>query len=808
MEANDRRRRPLGVDLSLLGDDPLAEIAVFVGATDITELDRRMRAEVTTEVAKMLEAIGDADAFDVIELLRMRALPVSPELALEPGFDGSAAAIELVALVLLARGERQPGGTPRAETRPHEQTEELHERAKRLLRLASYRSFSTAQLGSESVLAHLAAEYQSYFVGVRSHQYRSVQDAHDAALFDRPDANGLLESQLGFTYRAFLAVREAILTSYSTQLNDILDRMADALPRTGGDESELSAGEQASLRDDAISFIFLPGQRATFTSQDLAELCDIHVDEIRAVLDLFSTEFTVTDPVDAVMAFLGGTNALGLTGLVRAGDERVMISSPIGDDSFRASAESALKADPKVWRRYDQKIRSKVTELRAADAIETLLGLPPAAAPLFYVAPKKGKDPKTVDERCPNPLASGDLTESDALFVIDDVAICVEVKARSVADSARRGDLKRFEQEAKTILGAGAGQARRLESLIRTNGGVWRKDGSWFDLSMVREIHTIVVGLDTFGPLAVSLGELAAAAVLGEGHVPWITSLHDLEVIAAVLDRPSEFLLYLRRRTGPGIAENYSGCDELDLFMLFVDGGLYVDPDPDEVHREHKRTPSPSRVDRQRHRDAARPTIVGTHTDDLDAWMYSVEGRSHAEAPKPRFNTHRSADELVDLLQEGQVPGWLRFGSDLLALSGEAQAQVGSAIGQICCRTRTDGQLHTIVMPYAGNQGFPVFFAASTPPDLDVEVAMDQLETYMRAKKHQLQADRAMGMVFDHERTAIGGVYMNNRPSADAELDELARRVGLRQTWKMRPRPKSANKARRQRKKAKKRKRR
>lgn len=801
--------RHLGTDLSSLGDDPPAEIAIFAGATDSSELDRRLRQEVKKEVGAILEAIEDADAFDVIELMRMRALPLSPELALMSGFDGSAAAIELISLVLLTRGGRHPSATPREHSRPHEKIDDLHDRAKRLIRLASYRSFAAAQLNDRSALARVAAEYQSYFVGVRSHQYRSLQTAHDVALFDRADSDALLMAHLGFTYRDFLATREAMLDLCSKRLMDRRDRIGDLLPRTAEDRDALTPDEKASLREDTIVMMFLPGPRAIFTANDLAAIGDVEEEQANAVLSRFASDFDDSkDPVDVVMAFLRGANGLNPRCLVRSGSDHVMTSTPIGDDSFRSVAEAALKADSKAWHQYDQKIRKQVSEGLAVEAIEAILRTKPAAAPIFYVAPKEDQDESTVDQRCSNPSTAGDLVEGDALFVIDDVAICVEVKGRSVAEPARRGDLKRFEREARNILGSGAGQARRLESLIRTNGGVWRSDGAWFDLSGVREIHTIVIGLDTFGPLGVTLGDLASASVLGEGRVPWITSLHDLDVIAGVLDRPAEFLLYLRRRTGPEIAEHFRGCDELDLFMLFVDGGLFVEPDPDEIHRTHTRSSRPTRDARRRHRDEARPTIVGTYTDDLDAWMYSLEGGSHLDAPKPRFNSHRAGDEIVNLLQEEQVPGWLRLGSDILALSGEAQVQLGASISQIAAMTRTDGQFHKAFLPYPGNEGFPVFFVACSPPELAIEDAMQHLETYMRAKKHQLQADRCMGLLLDHECTVIAGIYMNNPPTADEELDELGRRIGLQRTWNSPPRAKPANKARRQRKKAKKRKRR
>ena len=74
---------------------------------------------------------------------------------------------------------------------------------------------------------------------------------------------------------------------------------------------------------------------------------------------------------------------------------------------------------------------------------------------------------------CPSPQAVGDQTECDGLFVIGDVAICVEVKGRTIADPARRGDRARLATEIKKIFGEGARQAQRLEQLISRNHGVW-----------------------------------------------------------------------------------------------------------------------------------------------------------------------------------------------------------------------------------------------------------------------------------------------------------------------------------------------
>jgi hypothetical protein len=801
--------RLLGVEWAGLGDDPLAELMVFEGAGTAVELDQRMRREVETEISRVVDLVDECDAFDLVELLRLRELPIDPAHAVEPGFDGSGAVVELITVVLLARGRRAPLSMKREDSRPHELIGDLHERAKRLLRLSSYRTFWSAQLSDRGSFARLAGEYQSFFATVRGHQYRSVQEEHDRALFDRPDTDELLSEHLGFTYKEFVSVRDAISDLYNSRMMALRDRTGDLVEKTQAEGREPTAEEGERFMRDMIDFMFLPGRRASFRSTDIAQRIDLDLAKIESVLKMFSSDFDDSvRPADVMSGFLRGRNPLMPASLVRDGTEHIMTTGPIGADAFRAVAESAIKSNQRAWNRYDQKIRSVVSEDLAVAAIGRLLRAEAMAAPLEYVAAKGGAAPSVVGEACAQPLSSGDLVEGDALFVVGDVAVCVEVKGRTVAEAARRGDLSRLEREAKSILGVGTDQARRLELLIRTNGGVWRKDATWFDLSEVREIHTVVVGLDTFGPLGVSLGDLNGAAFHGDGTVPWITSLHDLDVISRAIDRPSEFLLYLRRRTGPGIAENYRGVDELDLFMLFMDGGLYVEPDPDTIHKTHPRSRPPTKKARRRHQEQSRSTFVGTHTDDLDRWMYASEGSSVFDAPKPVHNSHESAVELVDLLQNAEAPGWLRFGADLLALSGETQQRLGAALDDLARQTRRDGEYHTLAQGFAGNSGFPTLFAACAPKTMPLEEAAEHLRIYVEAKKHQLRSDRALGLLFNDQREVVGGLYMNDLPMDAPELDELGGVIGLKQTWTEASAPKASNKERRRRRKVKKRKRR
>jgi hypothetical protein len=224
--------------------------------------------------------------------------------------------------------------------------------------------------------------------------------------------------------------------------------------------------------------------------------------------------------------------------------------------------------------------------------------------------------------------------------------------------------------------------------------------------------------------------------------------------------------------------------------MLFMNGGLYVDDDPDEVHRLHPRTYPPTRTARDRHTRTAQPTLVGTFTDPLDAWMYWVEGSSPHEVTKPVFDVDRELADLVDFLSDGLKPGWLRIGADLLGLNGRAQRKMMADIRRLADRTRADSRPHSLTMGFAGIGGFMTFFVWTLPAGADRELEADRLYTYMLTKRHQVRSDRTLGLLVSHQGRIEMTMYMNDLPGDDDDLDALGAAIGLRRTWK---RPKRAS---------------
>ncbi|WP_426243084.1 hypothetical protein [Nocardioides sp. LHG3406-4] len=770
---------------------PLRELGLFRNCRTVNDVRDVMREQVEAEVAAMLGLVADDDAFDVIELMRMREFPPVPDPRVVVA-DGTALAVELVSAVLLSRESRKPGSTPRLDTRPHERVGELHERAQRLSRLATYGHQLEARL-SQDPLARIAAEYRSAVLNIRNMQYDTVRDDHETQLLDHPTVTEMMRTHLGYTYADVLGVRDAmhqISGDRMTKLRDDSGAILMRYPNTA--PKDVPATEVQAFMNLMIPFIFLPADRAVITATEVAAEANLDVETAQAVLDSYSQTFDDSQPAGKrVYDVLVGENPFLLTPLISDGSGNfVATTNDVGLDSLRRIFEAGLPQNSDEVRRYDKKVRQVVTERLALQHLETILGTPPAREGFEYFAPLVDSDHTALGADCAELNRVAKQVEGDGLFLIEDVAICVEVKGKSMAAQARRGDVRRLSRDLKATIGDAAGQAARLQSLIETNGGLWLGNRTWLDLSHIREVRSVVALLDDIGPLGTAIGELQRVGIVPEQRPPWITSLHDLATIAEVCDRPGEFLLYLRRRTDSGVTTHYRAADELDLYMLFLEGGLYVEPDPEQIKAEHPAVPPVKKRDQRQHADDAVGTLVVDHCAELNAWMQRHQIEEHNEQPtKPAFNTASELAPLIDALYEQRAPGWLRSTADLLGLSGETQRRIHKAIAECARMTRKDGQYHEVMLSFAGLWGHPTLFAATRPSAAEPEVVQWRLQTYMRAKRYQLSSDRALGLVFDG-RCNIEQVIYLNAPHADSpELDALVEAMQLQPTGDKSPRP-------------------
>jgi hypothetical protein len=744
---------------------------------------------IAAAVRRIEEAAEPFDVFDVIESLKMRELPMGLLGFSEREHDGMAAVIELAAIVLLSRGGREARTGPAAN--PGKAVEPIGEAARELLLLGGFVSGRPPSSDAPRDIAktEIAESLKTYELAVRNRQYQSIRDQHDPKLFGNEYVSRDMVEELGFNFADYVAVRQAIQEVTSERLQAAADQFYGAF----GDATAATNWDVGALADDVreralsgLTGLFLrPGERASFTAGEISAWTGVEEVVVRAVLAPYVLSFEAGDPTDLVRSFLDGYNPFASKSLlVDAFGNYLSTGAQLGDDMLRTAVEEGLSE--KAKRRY-VKVRTRVSEDLASGYFDTMILPDQKHVNLKYWAPAAGQGPDVVAQGSTGFRTTAKQTEMDALIIAEDVAICVEVKGAGLRQESRGGHAVKLASDLEKTVGEAATQADRARALIDVNRGLQTESG-WLSLEGVREVHSVVVTLDDLGPAGIALDAMVRAGVVTTPRVPWIVSLHDLAVISRVVDRPAELLLYLRRRASPMFAQVFHAFDELDLFMMFLNDGLFFEDDPDRVAAANPAAPPVTSAQRRRYQRSLVPKTVATHTDPLDQWMYASEHPEEAgadEYPKPHFKSEARVGAMVDDMTRERKPGWLRAGADLLAFSGDAQAGVARAIERTAMSTRADGMWHNAYMSQMSERGHFGLFIGSVPPGSTLAEATARLERYARAKVHQMHADRSLGVIVSPSGAIENIGYGNHEWVEDAELDALVAEMGLTSASRM-----------------------
>ncbi|QCB95036.1 hypothetical protein [Cellulomonas shaoxiangyii] len=753
---------------------PLAAYLDAAGATEHqgegTPETTGLSAEIRRAVTVLSELLAGHDSLDVLSMLRQYLVP--PDLALwsEGGSQTSDswACAEVVALVVLGRGLPRRSNPP---IRTSAIIPDLVHGAARVLYLAALASMESRaegvkQSASEAAVSDIAWRLRTYETAVRGRQYVSSAERINEATLRRPNADAVWRRVLGFTYTDVLAVRESLVDVLGAKQQVARDCVADTAAAGGA--------PNADVLEAMHSLLVTPSALYLVTAEQVATHAGLDPEVATRVLDVYSLGPDGRTPLDLVEEFVAGRNPMAGKGVIKApGHGYLVLPGAVALDEIRRAAETLIAKDP-AWVKYG-KGRDAAAEVLVSDAFEELVhgrgrihrqvryrGTPPAGLAVDLSA-------SSTDAR------QAESAEADALLVLDGVALCIEVKAGSIRKPSRQGRSTHLRRDLKETVQKAAGQADRLRALITTHHGLWLEDGTWLDLPDIHEVYSVVVTLDDLGPASLDTEALARSGVITQATLPWIVSVHDVLVIAELFDRPEQFLTYLRRRTSRDAALWVTAVDELDIVMWFVAGGFYFEPDPDRLHRDHPGGRPPTAKDRRTYANQGR-TVVGTFTDPLDAWFYYREGSSSALVGRPMRDGNEFVRTIIDQMTEQGAPGWWRSGADLDGYSAHAQEDLSKYVLGMLSMSARDGQFHTYATGGTDDSGRWLFIFASGP---DTAENREHLSLYLRAKKHQERADRAMAFFLRRDGKPRLTVWMPDPPLPDSALDQLAREMKL-----------------------------
>ncbi|WP_202979333.1 hypothetical protein [Arthrobacter sp. TS-15] len=734
--------------------------ALAGGADPVAYLEH----EIADALGSLEEALQGYDSFDTLAFMRFAASPLdfSHVQESQSQLEWSQAAQDVVALALLGLGlPRQPlTGFGHGQPDPSK----AMGLAARILEAA--RALALIRGGrADHPLGSLAGEFLAYELTVRGRQYVSIASDLNTGLFGDPTVASAIKGLLGFTLDEIRAVRAASIALLNERFFGARDRL--------GESSQSADTDPEVFRRD---FNIMMNECRLFgavSARDAAERAGVEESTAHAVLEFFSFSRPASEAAHPLLRFSQGALPTPW-GCIRDTGEYLLLNGFLGEDELRRDVERGLTAAVsakqanagKLWSKYDKR-RAIFSEGKAAEALSKLLkGAEPKWAGQKFIGPVSPAETAHLSEDGDRTTTQTREYESDLLYVVDGVALCVEVKAGSITEKSRSGNPLRLATDLQKTLREGNAQADRLTKLIGTNHGVWGSNGKWIDLSDVQEVHSIVVMLDDMGPLSLSMNELALKGIIDTGEVPWIVSLHDLLAISQTVDHPAQFLEYLRRRRGRKLAKMVEGADELDMFMWFMTGGMYFDPDPHEMADQVPTKPSVKASDVRKFQQQARIRL-GTLTDPLDAWFYAQEGLSAVQSPKPTRREEPWVEQYLTASESAQSPGWLRFGADLVGLSGKAQRDLGKGLREQCRKARSGDVERSLTSHSATPYGAWLLTAVALPEG----VAAGHLHDYIDSKQYQTNSNRSMLLLYSADGFLTGSRYRGGPQPKTLERD-------------------------------------
>lgn len=745
-----------------------------------------VEADLAEKQEQLERALQGFDSFDTLAFLRVSTsnYDLSTFHESETVTETSQAAQDVVALCLLKMGLPRTPLTGSNTGQPDPQ--KLMTIAADIIRAAQFRALRDGR-ESERALGVLAGEFRCYEISVRGRQYNSIAAELNNGILNTPPVESILKKQFGFSLDDIRAVREASVELMQTRFFGIMERIAAAGNAPGTPTSETIAAAKADF-NAMVNECRLFG---AINSKDVAASSAVNAAIAESVLAFFSTKRLPPGSKDPLAEFAEG-RLVRPWGCIADDGEYLLLNDFMAEDEIRRGIEQRLtmqttsgETERKAWTQYEG-VRATFTERSAAHVLQRLLG---DSAPIWQS--REYLFPESLDD-LPHMTEDADLStikcasfESDTLFVVDNVAFCVEVKAGSVTSKSRSGNIARLTRDLETTLKGANTQATRLAQLISTNHGIWTRRKEWIDLSEVLEIHPIVVMLDDMGPLSLSMNELANQGIIKTPDLPWIVSLHDLHAIARTLEHPSQFLAYVRRRRGRKLATKVSGSDELDMFMWFLNGGMYFEPDP-KVIADQLPIKKPMRRADQKKYDSQDKVRLGTLTDPLDSWFYSHDYGYEPQAKKPVRKEMSWVEQFLKFGEESKSHGWLRFGADLVGLSEKGQRDIGKQLASQRRAAHGGNVERSLTTHAASDYGSWLLTLSAVPPDASTEMLPD----YLAAKQYQTRSDRAMLVFYSTDGEILETHYraksQDITPERDAAVADLPL-FSLESTFRSKP---------------------
>ncbi len=710
------------------------------------------------------------DSFDAIANLSLAVTPLNGQTEVPPDTDRLMAPPELAALIFAeGRGPHVAGdlGDSRALST-------MHSLIPGALFAADMRvMFSLIRAGRRGnqpgrVVPRLTHAAISREIFLRLPRFHDKEMQLLKELFTGEIRQSLLD-RLGFGAEEMFAVYESLNSFVAQTAADRIRAAADDLDDQLAESSELLAHLEAHPRgiDAAKAHIATVqgfsdfGSAVALTFDQLKERTGLPDASLRALVERLTIDLDAEN-TGLVKEFLRGDNPMRIRPFISRTNadgrrEWLLVQPTWLIFGMRELFEIELSAKP-----MDQsymKQRGELLERRGMRALAEALRPDKALVNVEYVDGQHKR------------------FEADGLILVGHIAIVLEAKSNRITPLARSGAAERLWLELGPIVTKAAEQAERLRAIILegsslhirsasslgTDGTLEKARTNWdLDISNITDVFTIALSLEDLNFIATITAELVDSGLIQAGaSAPWIVNVHDLEITAELLSRPSELVHFLSRRRRAADKNTILAADELDYVMHYITMGLYTDKPTD-----------------------ATEMVMGLN-EDLDAWYFYKIGQQAVAAPKPTQPLTADLIDTLHLLDEHRPYGWLQASLNLLEMDLPQRNQLGSAPRQLRAATRKDRRPHSMYSeasaPVGERFGFVAmsFKAGATKKSIEAQFLQ---YAALRQYASGLGPVSAFGAWQGSQSPFDVFLHLDNEWEFDPQLDAAVTKAGLQRS--------------------------
>lgn len=434
------------------------------------------------------------------------------------------------------------------------------------------------------------------------------------------------------------------------------------------------------------------------------------------------------------------------------GDYNLLSSKPIlkiSDSSFFLpsvfSLYEAIYESPYYWMADDDTYKNQLGENRGKvgeDIAYEILGR-------VFGETQVHKSVKIVEK------LGKDITDIDVLCTYGTKALVVQVKSKKLTQLSRKGDFTRLKTDFKAAVQDAYQQGLVSRQKILEKGvKFYLENGSEIKLEgKIDEVYILVVTVENY-PTLNHQSRILIQKDFGNPF-PLVMTIFDLELVAHYLERPFDFLYYIRQRIH--LIEYFISDEEFNFLGYHLLHKLYKNPNYSSIQI-----------------DSEFGQIIDADYYPFKLGIPLPEGGSKIENRwyNPLF------EKLCIEIDEFDSPETIDVIFNLLDWSSDTRENLIKHVTSLKKQTRTDNEWHNFSLTTAYNKSNVGITFISWPNNNIMELK-ERLETLCLARKYKSKANIwvGLGCLKDSVKYADTLFYHDSEWQFDEPMEEVVKHM-------------------------------